>query len=209
MIPVAELPEVIPLFPLSGALLLPRGRMPLHIFEPRYLAMIDDALKTRGRVIGMIQPLGEDELHEVGCAGRITSFTETDDGRYLITLTGVSRFRLLRDVPGFTPYLRGEVDWRPYERDLGLAETDPTLERERFLAELGAFLAAHDLQTDWSSLKEAEDEMLINALCMLLPFAPEDRQAMLEAMSLTRRREMLEALIAFARHGGTGEDPLQ
>lgn len=208
MIPLAELPETIPLFPLPGALLLPRGRMPLHIFEPRYLAMVDDALKTRGRVIGMIQPAAEG-LHAIGCAGRITSFTETDDGRYLITLTGLSRFRLRREVPGFTPYLRGEAEWTGYSRDLGHAETDPALDREVFLDNLGRYLETRDLQTDWSSLKEAEDEMLINALCMLLPFEPEDRQALLEAASLPERRATLEALIAFARHGGTGEEPVQ
>lgn len=206
--PMAELPDTLPLFPLPGALLLPRGRMPLHIFEPRYLAMVDDALKTRSRMIGMIQPLGEG-LHTIGCAGRLTSFTETDDGRYLITLTGISRFRLVREVSGFAPYLKGDVDWSDFDRDLGHAEADPTLDRAAFLEDLGRYLEANDLQTDWSSLKEAEDEMLVNALCMLLPFAPEDRQALLEAPRLTDRREILTALIAFARHGGTGEDPLQ
>lgn len=209
MIPHSELPEAIPLFPLPGALLLPRGQMPLHIFEPRYLAMVDDALKTRGRLIGMIQPMGEQDLHAVGCAGRVTSFTETDDGRYLITLTGISRFRLKREVEGFTPYRRGEVDWSGFARDLGHAEADPGLDRAGFLENLGRFLEANDLQTDWSSLKEAEDELLINALCMLLPFEPEDRQALLEAEGLAGRREILVALIAFALHGGTGEEPRQ
>lgn len=209
MIPAAELPDTIPLFPLPGALLLPRGRMPLHIFEPRYLAMVDDALKTRARMVGMIQPLSDDALHAIGCAGRITSFAETDDGRYLITLSGISRFRLRREVPGFAPYRRAEVVWAEFARDLGHAEADPGLDRARFLEGLGRYLESHDLQTDWSSLKEAEDEMLVNALCMLLPFEPEDRQALLEAPRLSDRREMLEALIAFALHGGTGEEPRQ
>mgnify|MGYP001483853623 FL=1 len=132
-----DLPEVIPLFPLPGALLLPRGRLPLHVFEPRYLAMLDDVLKTRERLIGIIQPRpapeGQRRLSAIGCAGRLTSFTETEDGRYMIALTGISRFRLDREVGGFTPYIRAAVKWDEFARDMGNAEQDDLLDRDGFL----------------------------------------------------------------------------
>lgn len=206
-----DLPDTIAVFPLPGALLLPRARLPLHIFEPRYLAMLDDCLKTPGRLIGMIQPLGtpggEKRLASIGCAGRLTQFSETDDGRYMITLTGVTRFRLRQEVEGgFTPYRRCLVDWAPFARDLGPEEDDPAFDRAGFLALLGRYLAARRLGTDWDNLKEAEPELLVNALSMLLPFSPEDRQALLEAPSLVTRRETLVTLIEFALRAGSGED---
>ncbi len=206
-----DLPDTIAVFPLPGALLLPRARLPLHIFEPRYLAMLDDCLKTPGRLIGMIQPLGtpggEKRLASIGCAGRLTQFSETDDGRYMITLTGVTRFRLRQEVEGgFTPYRRCLVDWAPFARDLGPEEDDPAFDRAGFLALLGRYLAARRLGTDWDNLKEAEPELLVNALSMLLPFSPEDRQALLEAPSLVTRRETLVTLIEFALRAGGGED---
>jgi Lon protease-like protein len=204
-----DLPDIIPLFPLSGALLLPRGRLPLHIFEPRYLAMVEDVMKTSGRLIGMIQPLDEETLHGVGCVGRLTEFSETEDGRYMITLTGISRFRLEETVEGFTPYLRGRVEWEEFSRDLGNAETAPDFDREPFLSQLGRYLEAHELSTDWTSLGDAEDESLINALAMLLPFQPEERQALLEAETLSDRGAILETLIEFALHGGRPEDQMQ
>lgn len=202
----ADLPEVIPLFPLSGALLLPRGRLPLNIFEPRYLAMFDDALKTDGRLIGMIQPLGADEerLHTIGCVGRITSFTETDDHRYMVQLTGISRFRVVEEVEGFTPYRRAQVNWDSFDRDLGRAERDPAFNREPFLDLLARYFDVAELRTDWGSLKEAEDELLINSLSMLCPFEPEDKQALLEAPSLSTRRETLVTLMEFALASGRG-----
>lgn len=208
----AELASPIPLFPLPGALLLPRARLPLQIFEPRYLAMLDDTLKTSHRLIGMIQPRpgleGGTRLHSIGCAGRVTAFQETEDGRYMITLTGVSRFRLLRELGGFTPYLRAEVSWAGFERDLGRAETDPGLDRDGFLDLLTRYFTAQHLSTDWDSLKEAEDEMLIDALSILCPFDPEDKQALLEAPTLATRRETLVTLMEFALHSG-GEEPMQ
>lgn len=218
MIKAADLPETIALFPLPGALLLPRARLPLHIFEPRYLAMLDDTLKTRHRLIGMIQSrelprdqpvAAERRLHAIGCAGRLTAFSETEDGRYMVTLTGISRFRFQREVAGFTPYIRADVSWAGFERDLGPAETDAGLRREPFLDLLGRFFAAQGLSTDWSSLRQAEDELLVNSLSMLCPFAPEDRQALLEAPSLATRRETLVTLIEFALRGGSGEEVLQ
>lgn len=212
----ADLPRTIPVFPLPGALLLPRTRLPLHIFEPRYLAMLDDALKTRHRLVGMIQPRegpdtdeGEPRLHSIGCAGRITGFSETEDGRYMITLSGISRFRVEGEVQGFTPYRRCEVSWEGFERDIGGTEHDPGFDRERFLDLLGRFFAARQLSTDWDSLREAEDELLINSLSMLCPFEPEDKQALLEAPTLTTRRETLVTLMEFSLRSGGDEEVMQ
>lgn len=211
---VADLPDIIPIFPLPGALLLPRARLPLHIFEPRYLAMLEDTMKTPTRLIGMVQPRdvpgsAEKRLHSIGCAGRLTAFSETEDGRYMITLTGISRFRLVEEVTGFTPYRRARVDWTDFTRDTGRAEVDSRLNREKLLAVLERYFKRHQLSTDWDSLKDAEDELLINALSMLCPFDPEDKQALLEAPSLSTRRETLITLIEFALRGGENEDFLQ
>jgi uncharacterized protein len=214
MVPRADLPARLPLFPLPGALMLPRARLPLHIFEPRYLAMLDDVLKTPGRLIGMIQPADDagERLHQIGCAGRVTSFTETEDHRYMITLTGVSRFRVGPPEEGFTPYLVAPVKWDGFERDLGPSEKDAGVDRAPFLKLLARYFEVTDLRTDWESLDEADDELLINSLAILLPFGTEDKQALLEAPSLTTRRETLVALIEFALasqgSGGT-EDTMQ
>ena len=214
MYSIADLPRTVPVFPLPGALLLPRGRLPLHIFEPRYLAMVDDCLKTRDRLIGMVQPRevpggGEPRLHAIGCAGRLTALSETEDGRYMVTLSGVSRFRVVEEIEGFAPYRRCDVAWDGFERDLGQAERDPGFDRDRFLSLLGRYFDAEELKTDWSSLSEAEDELLINALSMMCPFEPEDKQALLEAPDLTTRRETLVTLIEFALAGGAGDERLQ
>ncbi len=214
MIKAADLPDTIPVFPLPGALLLPRARLPLHIFEPRYLQMLEDAMKTRHRLIGMIQPrevpaTAEKRLHAIGCAGRLTGFSETEDGRYMITLSGISRFRVLQEVQGFTPYRRCQVDWAPFARDLGAAETDTGFRRDMFMSALSRYFEAMELSTDWGSLKGADEELLINSLSMLCPFAPEDKQALLEAPSLTTRRETLVTLIEFALRGGNGEEMMQ
>ncbi len=209
-----DLPDIIPVFPLPGALLLPRARLPLHIFEPRYLAMLDDTLKTSHRLIGMIQPRDvpgseEKRLHSIGCAGRLTAFSETEDGRYMITLAGVSRFRVQTEVSGFTPYRRCEVDWDGFSRDRGAPEHDKSFDRDVFIGLLRRYFDDRNLSTDWDSLKEAEDELLINSLSMLCPFEPEDKQALLEAPSLSTRRETLITLIEFALRGGMGEDVMQ
>lgn len=214
MMNAADLPDTIAVFPLPGALLLPRGRLPLHIFEPRYLAMIEDCLKTKHRLIGMIQPrdvpgTGEKRLNAIGCAGRLTGFSETEDGRYMITLSGISRFRVKDEVAGFTPYRRCDVEWAGFGRDMGPVEEDPGFRRDEFLALLGRYFASQNLSTDWSSLKEAETELLINSLSMLCPFSPEDKQALLEAPSLSTRRETLVTLIEFALRGGSGEEVMQ
>ncbi|RFP90722.1 ATP-dependent protease [Rhodobacteraceae bacterium 63075] len=209
-----DLPETIPIFPLPGALLLPRSNLPLHIFEPRYLQMLDDALKTDHRLIGMIQPNagpnGDDSgLMSIGCAGRITQFAETEDGRYMVTLTGRSRFRVQREIEGFTPYRRCDVSWEGFERDRGPEDKDPGFDRSRFLALLSRYFDTKGLNTDWETLKDADDELLVNSLSMLLEFAPEDKQALLEAPSLSTRRETLVTLIEFDLHGGDGEDLIQ
>lgn len=215
MLKPADLPETIPLFPLPGALLLPRARLPLNIFEPRYLAMVEDSLKTGHRIIGMIQPLDPDDesdnppLHLIGCAGRITGFTETEDGRYRITLTGVSRFRVGQVQAGFAPYLRARVDWAGFERDLGKPERDPGFKREQFLETLGRFFQSTGMTSDWDSLKSANDEMLINSLSMLFPFDREDKQALLEAPTLTDRRETLMTLMQFTMASGGDDRTLQ
>ncbi|WP_373355227.1 LON peptidase substrate-binding domain-containing protein [Pseudoroseicyclus sp. CXY001] len=209
----ADLPGTLALFPLPGAVLLPRARLPLQIFEPRYLAMLDDVLKTPERLIGMIQPTRDDRLQAVGCAGRVTSFSETDDGRYMITLTGRSRFRVTEELESFTPYRRAEVDWAEFRADRGPAEADAALDREDFLGLLQRFFRNEGLSTDWDALEAAEDEIMINALSMLCPFEPEDKQALLEAPSLTERRQVLQTLIEFALLGGqggsSGEERLQ
>ncbi len=213
MIQAADLPDTLAVFPLPGALLLPRAHLPLHIFEPRYLQMLEDALKSPQRLIGMVQPCPKADagsgLHMIGCAGRVTQFSETGNGRYLVTLTGVSRFRVLREVEGFTPYRRCDVSWAEFGRDLGKAETDTGFDRVDFLALLDRFFSAKLLSTDWETLKDAEDELLINSLATLLDFNPEEKQALLEAPSLSTRRETLVTLIEFSMRGGSNEEILQ
>jgi Lon protease-like protein len=203
-----DLPARLPLFPLSGAVLMPRARIPLHVFEPRYLQMLDDALKTDHRLIGLIQPEGEG-LAAIGCAGRVVSFSETDDGRQMISLLAVSRFRLTEVQEGFTPYLMAEVDWSSFTHDLKGTEDDPGLDRDTLFPLLRRYMDAHELSTDWDAASEAQDEALINSLSMVLPFSPGDRQALLESPTLSDRRELLQGLIEFALHGGDTEDRLQ
>ncbi|SFJ52085.1 LON peptidase substrate-binding domain-containing protein [Celeribacter neptunius] len=209
MLSAADLPQSIPIFPLPGALLLPRARLPLHIFEPRYLQMLEDCMKTSTRLIGMVQPCsggGAGKLNTIGCAGRLTAFSETEDGRYMVTLTGISRFRLGEETTGFAPYRKFTVDWRDFHADLGPAEADPGLKRTAFMSLLKRYFCEEELQTDWSSLGHADDELLINSLSMLCPFAPEDKQALLEAPCLSTRRETLVTLMEFALYGGSNED---
>ncbi|WP_050527029.1 LON peptidase substrate-binding domain-containing protein [Pseudorhodobacter aquimaris] len=213
---IRDLPEIIPVFPLPGALLLPRARLPLHIFEPRYLQMLEDCMKTPHRLIGIIQTRDvpanqgtEPRLHSIGCAGRMTGFSETEDGRYMITLSGISRFRLRQEVEGFTPYRRAEVDWKGFERDQGEVEKDPGFERAAFMKLLKRFFETLELSTDWDGLRDADEELLINSLSMLCPFSPEDKQALLEAPTLITRRETMVTLIEFALHGGSGEETMQ
>ena len=180
--------------------------------------MVDDALKTDARIIGMVQPLrrargGRDEngpsLHSIGCAGRITQFSETEDGRYMITLGGLSRFRVRQEVEGFQPYRKAEVSWDGFDRDLGAEDTDKGFDRTGFLNVLGRYFDVRGLSADWDTLKQAEDELLINSLSMMLEFEPEDKQALLEAPSLQTRRETLVTLIEYSLRGGEEEGLLQ
>ncbi|MEL6476668.1 MAG: LON peptidase substrate-binding domain-containing protein [Pseudomonadota bacterium] len=202
----ADLPDLLPVFPLPGALLLPQGRLPLNIFEPRYLAMLDDALKSDHRLIGMVQPMDSREspprLHQIGCAGRVTSLSETEDGRYLIALTGISRFRIRGERDGFTPYRRVTADWSDFADDLGRTTEDPGFDRDGFLDLLKRYFEANHLASDWDSLKDAETELLITSLSMMCPFSVEEKQALLEAPSLSDRRETLVALMQFAIASG-------
>ncbi|MEQ3630777.1 MAG: LON peptidase substrate-binding domain-containing protein, partial [Sulfitobacter sp.] len=148
-------------------------------------------------------------LHQIGCAGRITQFSETEDGRYMVTLGGVSRFRVVEEIEGFSPYRRCDVNWAGFDRDLGEDEVDDSFDRARFLDLLGRYFDTRGLSADWDTLKDAEDELLINSLSMMLEFEAEDKQALLEAPSLETRRETLVTLIEFAMRGGQEEGLMQ
>ena len=205
-----DLPKSIPVFPLPKAVLLPRSRLPLHIFEPRYLAMIEDSMKTPHRIIGMLQPTGNDgRLHSIGCAGKLTQFSETEDGRYMVTLTGISRYRIENEIEGFSPYRRFNVLWDDFEKDRTVPEQDHEFDRDSFFKLLGKFLEGESLSTDWETLQQADNELLINSLSMMLDFDLEDKQALLEAPSLQTRRETLTTLFEFSLRGGTDDEVLQ
>jgi len=198
-IKAADLPKVIPVFPLDGALLLPGGRLPLNIFEPRYLNMIDDAM-SGDRIIGMIQtrPGGTNErplLAPVGCAGRITSYAETGDGRYIITLTGICRFQPGDELPVQTPYRQVLAKFEPYEADLAEPDAEGLLDRTMFFDVLKAYLDRRGLEIDWDTAKVAPPDSLINSLAIGLPFEAPEKQALLEAYSLQDRRDTLIALL--------------
>jgi uncharacterized protein len=213
-----DLPGVIAIFPLPGALLLPRGQMPLNIFEPRYLAMIDDALRSGTRVIGMIQPdaahpgpdQAKPQLFRVGCAGRITQFAESGDGRYLIQLTGVARFRLEEELAIDTPYRQCRVTYQPFLDDFVARKGEDAVDRKTLLHTLADFLKANDLKADWEGIENVPNEALVDALAMMSPYGPAEKQALLEAPDLKTRAEILVAVteIELAR-GEDGETPLQ
>ncbi|ACG76434.1 ATP-dependent protease La domain protein [Phenylobacterium zucineum HLK1] len=197
----ADLPQVIPVFPLDGALLLPGGDLPLQIFEPRYLNMIDDVMGG-DRIIGMIQskPGGDrtrPKLADVGCAGRITSYAETSDGRYLITLTGICRFEAGEELILRTPYrqLRARYDRFEGDLDRDAAQDASAAARTRFGRALKRYLNRRELDIDWETASSAPLEALVNSLCMGLPFEPAEKQALLEAEGLMGRFETLIALL--------------
>jgi Lon protease-like protein len=214
----ADLPETLSVFPLVGALLLPRGQMPLNIFEPRYLAMVDDALRDGHRLIGMIQPdpahPGTPErpnLYRIGCAGRITQLAETGDARYLMQLTGVARFRVVAELEVATDYRQCRVDFLPFTDDFIARKGEELVDRKAVLAALTAFLKANDLKADWQDIENAPNEALVNALAMMSPYEPAEKQAMLEAPDLKTRAEILVAVteIALAKMRTEGDPPLQ
>lgn len=194
-----DLPDVVPVFPLEGALLLPRGELPLNIFEPRYLAMVDDALRSH-RLIGMIQPRPSQDdrsssaLCEVGCLGRITQFAETGDGRYVLTLTGIARFRLREEAVVPTPYRQGRIDFSGFDSDFVEGDGEGDVDRAGVVRTLRDFASTHDLDVDWSSIEAAENETLVNALSMMCPFGAREKQALLEASSLKLRADVLIAI---------------
>lgn len=209
---LADLPEEIPLFPLSGVILLPRIHLPLNIFEPRYLVMFDDLLKSSSRLVGIIQPVSEDDgegLHQVGCAGRVTGFSESSDGRYLVALTGVARFRLEGVESGFTPYKKGRIEWSEFEADLGKAESDRSFDRENFIGLLFQYMDLSDRDYGVSKLQSVDAETIVNTMAMAARFDSNEKQALLESRTLRERREALEILMRMAIGKGPHQQTLQ
>jgi uncharacterized protein len=213
-----DLPEVIPVFPLPGALLLPRGQMPLNIFEPRYLSMVDDAFRDGHRLIGMIQPdvtHSPDEerpvLFRIGCVGRITQLAETGDGRYILELTGICRYKVVEEMTVLTAYRQCKVDYFPFIDDFTARKGEDAVDREALLAVLTDFLKANNLRVDWEGVENAPNEALVNALAMMSPYGPAEKQAMLEALDLKTRAEILIAItqIDLAKKRTSGDPPLQ
>jgi Lon protease-like protein len=213
------LPDAIAVFPLPGALLLPRGQMPLNIFEPRYLAMTEDALRSSHRMIGMIQPdpahPGADQnkpnLFRIGCLGRINQFAESGDGRYLIQLTGIARFRIVEELPVTTLYRQCRVNYQPFVDDFVARKGEDLVDRKALLRALTDFLKANNLKADWEGIENAPNEALVNALAMMSPYGVAEKQAMLEAPDLKTRAEILIAVteIELAKGKTPGETPLQ
>jgi len=217
----SDLPGVIPVFPLGGALLLPRGQLPLNIFEPRYLKMFDDAL-SGARIIGMVQPDGEaaiaasgnpsakPPLCAVGGAGRITSYAETPDNRLIVTLTGIARFRITDELEGTTPYRQCSVAWEEFETDLTPEHEADKVSRDKLLAILKQYLDKNGMQADWRSIENSSNEQLVNSLSMISPYGAREKQALLEAKSLEDRNQMLIALTEMALAPGSPSDaPMQ
>ena len=199
----SDLPADIPIFPLPGAVVFPFGTLPLNIFEPRYIAMIESVLGTH-RMIGMIQPIklekrnkmtGTNKFQKVGCAGRIVSFTETEDKRYLITLEGVSRFKFSKEIEDQKPYILSEIDWDFYSNDLVPFEGINSFDRNGFLQILKKYLDSAQIASDWDVLKKAREEVLVNSLSMLCPFEPEEKQVLLEAETIVKRLDVLVTLM--------------
>ena len=216
---VSDLPDVIPVFPLEGALLLPRGQMPLNIFEPRYLDMIEDAM-SGSRVIGMVQPndapaasRSDDRpvLHQIGCSGRITSYAEAPDNRLTIILTGICRFEIGAELPAATTYRQVNAVYDDFASDLIPGSGEEAVDRKSVLDAFKAYLSAHSMEADWQEVSTASNETLVNALSMLSPYPPEEKQALLEAADLKARADVLVALteISLARKSGSDQQILQ
>jgi Lon protease-like protein len=213
-----DLPETLPVFPLPGALLLPRGQMPLNIFERRYLAMVDDAMRDGHRLIGMIQPdvfhspdETKPQLFRVGCVGRITQLAETGDGRYILELTGIARFKVVEEIAGLTEYRQCKVDYFPFLDDFTARKGEEAVDREALLQVLTDFLNANNLKVDWEGIENAPNEALVNALAMMSPYGAAEKQAMLEAADLKTRAEILIAVteMDLAKKRTSGDPPLQ
>ena len=214
---ISELPETVPVFPLEGVLLLPRGQLPLNIFEPRYLQMFEDAL-GKGRLLGLVQPYddegGTDNLQRVGCLGRISSFSETDDGRMVVSLTGVARFAVAEELNVLTPYRHIRADYRPFESDLIADVGSIDVNREGVLDVLKRYLEANGMSADWSAIESSNNEALVNSLCIISPYGAQEKQAMLEAATLAERAEILIALTEMVlaqlgQSGGANDNAVQ
>lgn len=208
---LGELRAEIPVFPLAGALLLPGGRLPLNIFEPRYLAMVEDAL-GQGRLFGMIQPDIRKTVEEngpalfgVGCLGRITSFAETEDGRLVISLLGLVRFAVVRELETIRGYRRLKVNFEPYAKDLAAPSEVSWLPRKELLASLRGYFDRQNLTADWDAIGDMDDTTLLTSLCMTCPFSPSEKQALLEAETEQERAAILVTLLAFGRHESDAE----
>ena len=213
-----ELPEIVPVFPLPGALLLPRSQMPLNIFEPHYLAMVDDALRDGHRLIGMIQPdisHSKDEARpvffRVGCVGRITQLAESGDGRYILELTGISRFKVVEELTVLTAYRQCRVDFFSYANDFSARKGEDAVDRPALLEVLTDFVKANNLKVDWEGIESAPNEALVNGLAAISPYGPAEKQAMLEAPDLKTRAEILIAVteMDLARKRTSGGSGLQ
>lgn len=212
----ADLPQRIPVFPLSGALLLPRAELPLNIFEPRYLAMVDHALST-DRLIGIIQPAAGQESEEVpqlmkvGCVGRIVSYTETAEGRMLITLAGVCRFQVARELEVISPYRQVSANYHPFAIDLASESGASEVNRSALLKAFRDYLAANNMKANWSEVDHAPTDILVNTLSLLAPYDPQEKQALLEAPDLKTRADVLVALteVALSKMGSGGKPRLQ
>ncbi len=209
---LADLPTRVRMFPLGGAILLPRSTMPLNIFEPRYLDMVRDAMAD-DHMIAIIQPRSDwkedrPELFDVGATGRITQYSETGDGRYLIAITGLARFRIRRELPATTAYRQAEVDYTPFADDWSPALPLAATARASLESRLKAYLEAQGLSADWDAVKSADDESLVNTLSVVCPFVPAERQALLEAHTLPERASTLSTLMEFSQANGA-ENTLQ
>jgi len=209
-----QLPQKIPVFPLAGALLLPRAQMPLNIFEPRYIALVDDALRDGHRLIGMIQPEPTQKapaerpaLYKIGCVGRVTQLAESGDGRYLLELTGISRFEIKEEIKTLTQYRQCRVTYAPFADDFIARKGEDQVNRDALLVALRDFLKANDLKADWDGIEQAPNEALVNALAMMSPYGPAEKQALLEAPDLKTRAEILVAMteIELAKANAPGE----
>jgi hypothetical protein len=206
-----DLPGRIPVFPLAGVLLLPRGRLPLNIFEPRYLEMTQDAMAGH-KLIGMIQPEDprdpshEPAIYDVGCAGRITKYEETDDGRYIIVLTGLARFRIAEELERLTAYRQVVADWRPFAADLEPAD-ESGVDRARLLPALKSYLKAVGIEIEPAMLERAPAAVLVDQLAMVCPFQPGEKQALLQAPDLAERSRVMTALVEMGLLGEAGEPP--
>lgn len=210
---IAELPQVIPVFPLSGALLLPRADLPLNIFEPRYLQMFNDAMAGE-RVIGMIQPAIDEEgeppaLAQIGCIGRITSFSETEDNRLLVTLTGICRFEVETELSVDTPYRQVEAIYDNYAGDLSSEGRARSVDREALVKAFRQYLEANNMTANWDEVAQVSTENLVNTLSQLAPYPAAEKQALLEAPDLPARADMLIALTELALTRGANGTSLQ